>query len=138
MRTQWPPTKGPIKLPAPPDVTLGVVTHCSSNPYYEGRINILRLCLDSMLKGVAGINYELIIWDNGSTEYWHEKLAEYNPTVFVKSPNIGIGNAQIGLAHIARGKILCITDDDILFHPMWFPKQMEILQTFQNWKHQNL
>jgi glycosyltransferase involved in cell wall biosynthesis len=86
--------------------------------------------MDSMLKGALGVNYELIIWDNGSTQWWHEKLAEYNPTVLVKSPNIGIGNAQIQVSNIARGKILCITDDDVLFHPKWFQKQLEVLQTF--------
>lgn len=132
MRTQWSPNKWHKELPAPPEITLGVVTHCSNDPYYEGKIKILRLCLDSMLKGVAGLNYELIIWDNGSVESWHKKLAKYNPTVFVKSPNIGVGNAQIGIASIARGKILCITDDDVLFHPMWFDKQVKILQTFPN------
>lgn len=130
MRTQWSPNKYATKLPAPPDVTLGVVTHVSNDPYYEGRIEILRLCLDSMLRSVLGINYELIIWDNGSTELWREKLAEYNPTVLVKSPNIGIGNAQISLAYIARGRILCITDDDVLFHPKWFAKQLKILKTY--------
>jgi hypothetical protein len=130
MRTAWGPNKTGTRLPPKPELSLGVVTHFTEHPYHANRLEVVKLCLDTLLDGSSGITRELIIWDNGSLPRFHDFLEGYHPTVFVKSPNIGIGNAQIAVSKIARGRLLCLTDDDVLFHPSWFYLQNLVLKTF--------
>jgi glycosyltransferase involved in cell wall biosynthesis len=133
VRTEDNPYKKPYPVPAPPDISVCVLTHFLATPYHRFRRNVVELCIDTMLAGVKGLNYELIIWDNGSTADFSEGLREhYKPHVMVMSPNIGVHSAQLSLAHIARGQILCYTDDDVFFYPGWFAQQKRILETYPN------
>jgi len=83
-RTQQNPCKGPIKAPPvdldkehiayskgyvkkQPSVTLAVLTHYTHAPYHRARIPVVELCLTSIQAGLQGKDYELIIFDNGST-----------------------------------------------------------------------
>lgn len=124
------PHKGTKLIPAAPDVTLCVVTHCTDDPYHAQHLDAVIMCLDTMLRGVRGQKYELLIWDNGSTESFRRSLKCYNPEILVESHNIGLHNAQYALAGLARGRVVCVCDDDILFSPDWFEKQLEILETY--------
>jgi glycosyltransferase involved in cell wall biosynthesis len=128
-------TNNPLKekfVPPAPDVTLAVTTHYTDTLYHAERMGVVKMCLDTMLAGVQGINYELVIWDNGSTPEFRRMLLGYKPEVFVQSVNVGAHDARHGLAGIARGKVVSFTDDDILFHPDWFSLQLEILKTYPN------
>jgi glycosyltransferase involved in cell wall biosynthesis len=124
------PNKTEKKMPPRPDVSLCVVTHYTDDAYHKDRWDVVRLCLDSMLAGVMGVNYELLIWDNDSTPLFRRMLQSYAPAVLVESKNIGLHNAQNRITALAQGRILCMCDDDILFHPEWFAKQLEILKTY--------
>ncbi len=122
------------KVPAPlePEVSLCVVTHYTKHPWHKTRMPVVQLCISSMLSGARGHNYELIIWDNGSTPEFRDVLREYKPTVLVESENIGGYNGRRAMLGMARGKYSCITDDDILFAPNWLFDQMKIARTFPN------
>lgn len=129
MRTAVAPSRV-ARPPSPPrpDLSLCVVTYCPPLPYYNGRMEIVRKCIKSMCAGAR--DYELIIWDNGSTPEFKEFLKSFSPNVFVESENIGGYNARRAMLGIARGKYACITDDDVLFSRNWLVKQMGILNVF--------
>jgi hypothetical protein len=118
------------KSPAPPDVSLCVVTHYTEHLYHKDRMEIVKLCIDSMLAGAQGHKTELIIWDNASTPAFRVLLKSYNPTVYVESLNIGGYNGRRAMLALARGRYTCITDDDVLFRPGWLGLQLKLLETY--------
>jgi glycosyltransferase involved in cell wall biosynthesis len=126
------PFKNNVKVGHTPDLSLCVVTHYTHDPYHEHRMEIVSLCLESLLAGCKGINYELIIWDNESTPEFRAMLGRYRPTVFIQSVNIGAHSARHAMTEAASAPIICQTDDDILFSADWLHMQLEILTTFPN------
>jgi len=133
MRNQQGPNKNLVPLPPPPFVSACVVTHYrKEHPYHAKRMEVVKLCFDSMIAGLQGSDYELLIWDNDSTPEFREMLRGYKPQVLIESVNVGAHNARRYLAEIARGEILCMADDDIVFHPEWLSLQLEVLTTFPN------
>jgi glycosyltransferase involved in cell wall biosynthesis len=132
MRTSLSPLKNNVPLPPPPLISACVVTHYTNEKYHAQRMDVVRLCLNSIIAGLQGSSYELLIWDNGSTPEFREMLRGYKSTVLIESVNVGAHNARHNLAEIARGEVVCFTDDDILFHPEWLSLQMEVLTVFPN------
>lgn len=137
MRTMHSPTKNNVPIPRAPLISACVVTHYRNitpqeKQYHKNRLEVVRLCLSSMLAGMTGASYELLIWDNDSAPEFRDMLREFKPTVLVESVNIGAHNARHNLAEIARGEILAMTDDDVLFHPEWLSLQLEVLSTYPN------
>lgn len=132
MRTTQNPLKNSVPLPAPPLVSACVVTHLAQGDYHADRLEVVRLCLDTMLAGLKGTSYELLIWDNGSEPDFVEWLRNYNPAVFVESANVGPHNARRNLAEMARGSILAMFDDDLIAHPDWLEMQLEVLTAYPN------
>lgn len=141
MRTSLNPLKKTdSRVPTAPDVTLGIVTHLTDDAYHANRRAVIVKCLRSMLcPDLKHVSFELIVWDNGPS--LNERVlfdagargegANFDLTL-VRSPNIGLHNAQANIAAIARGKILCMTDDDILFSPDWFDLQYQLLKAYPN------
>lgn len=132
MRTSLGPNKDLKPLPPAPLVSACVVTHLTSHPYHKDRMEVVKLCLDTMIAGLQGTSYELLIWDNDSTPEFRAMLEAYNPDVLVKSKNVGGHNGRRNLAEIARGELLAQADDDVIFHPSWLEMQLEVLTTFPN------
>lgn len=132
MRTSTGPNKDNVAVPRAPLVSACIVTHYTNDKYHKDRMEVVRMCLDTMIAGLAGSDYELLIWDNGSTPEFRAMLRAYNPHVLIESVNVGAHNARHHLANIARGEILTFSDDDILFNDGWFSKQLEILTVFPN------
>ena len=126
------PFKNNVQIPHHPDLSLCVVTHYTDDPYHHNRMDVVRLCLDSMLAGLDGISYELLVWDNQSTNEFRAMLGGYRPTIFTQSVNIGAHNARHALMGMASAPIVCRTDDDVLFSPDWLHLQLEILTTYPN------
>lgn len=124
------PFKNNVPVPQAPDVSLAVVTHYTDHVYHARRLEVVKLCLDTLIGGMQGIPYELLVWDNGSTREFRQMLMSYKPTMFVQSVNVGAHNGRHALCEMARGKLICFTDDDILFHPDWFHLQYEVLTTY--------
>lgn len=120
-------------IPPAPEVSLAVVTHCpSGDAWYAQHPDVVKMCLDSMLAGVDGIKYELLIWDDSSTPEFRQMLKSYSPDVYIEGVNTGAVNARRALGYIARAPILCLTDDDILFSHDWLRQQLELLTTYPN------
>jgi glycosyltransferase involved in cell wall biosynthesis len=115
-----------------PEVSLGVVTHYTEDPYHARRLPIVLMCIDSMVAGAHGFDYELIIWDNGSTPDFQAMLQGFNPHVLIESTNVGLDTAKHNIAEIANADILALSDDDILYSPDWLDKHMEILTIYPN------
>jgi glycosyltransferase involved in cell wall biosynthesis len=131
------PTKNNVPVPKPPYISACVVTHYRATTpqerqYHKNRMEVVRLCLSSMIAGMQGASYELLIWDNDSTPDFREMLREFKPAMLVESVNIGAHNARHNLAELARGELLMQTDDDILFHPEWLSLQLEVLSVYPN------
>lgn len=85
-----------------------------------------------MLVGAKEFDYELIVWDNGSTPEYRAMLRSFSPTIFIESVNVGPHMARRALAAIARGKIINLADDDILYSPDWLSQQKRVLITYPN------
>lgn len=132
MRTTHSPLKSKAPVPPAPFVSACVVTHYTDHPYHAKRMEVVETCLRTMVDGMTGADYEVLIWDNGSTPEFRDMLRKFAPAVLVESVNIGAHNARRNLAEIARGEILMQTDDDVLFHPEWLSLQLELLGVFPN------
>lgn len=132
MRTAQNPERENKPLPAVPAVSLCVVTHCVDHPYYAQKAEITRMSIQSMLAGMSDVDYELVIWDNGSTPEYRAMLRAFEPTVFIESVNVGPHMARRALVNIARGDIINLADDDILYAPDWFEKQYQVMTTYPN------
>jgi glycosyltransferase involved in cell wall biosynthesis len=117
-------------VPPSPDISLCIVTHYRDEPYHRYRLPVVDLCIQSMRDGAQGKSYELLIWDNGSTDEFRKHLQTLRPDTLVLSPNVGKSSARLGLANIARGRIMAYSDDDILYFPGWLDAHMEILAHF--------
>jgi glycosyltransferase involved in cell wall biosynthesis len=121
-----------VLAPPPPLVTLAIVTHEQPGEYHAQRAEIVDLSISSMLAGAKGYSVELVIWVNGGSFEFIEGLKKHNPDVFIESINIGPHNARRALCRMARGKFINIADDDILYHPDWLQKQMQIIKAYPN------
>lgn len=132
MRTSQCPNRTNVPTPPAPKISLTVVTHYTRHEYHAGRMEVVDLCLKSMIAGAHGSDLEFIIWDNGSTPEFREMLRSHNPTIMIESVNVGPHNARRALCHIARGEIINLSDDDILYHPRWLASMLEIYRTFPN------
>jgi glycosyltransferase involved in cell wall biosynthesis len=131
-RTSFGPNRVKTPVPDAPDFSLAVVTHYTSHAWHAHRMDVVRASIASMLAGTGGRSCELLIWDNESTVAFRDMLHRFYPAVLVESINIGAHNARRQLCHMARGKVICITDDDVLFSPNWLTKQLEVLTTYPN------
>ncbi len=103
--------------------------------YYQQRLDILKVCLASIVNNTPPKTYDLLVFDNGScrevVDYLrslHEqRIVQY---LFLSRSNIGVANAQKIMLHAAPGEIIAYSDDDVFFHPGWLEAHLEILETF--------
>lgn len=92
------------------------------------RINMLRECVSSVLANTQDVDYELVVWDNASTD----GTSEYLDTVASSSPQVrAIHNPQnVGLngvaasVRLARGRYLIEMDDDVVAVPSGWLREM--------------
>jgi GT2 family glycosyltransferase len=93
------------------------------------RLRMLRECLGSLLANTHGDNFEIIVWNNASTdgtkEYLDEIAAGHPEMRVVHHPeNIGL-NAVALLVKLARGYYTVELDDDVLRFPDdWLSKMV--------------
>jgi len=85
------------------------------------RLKMLKECLGSLLQNTHGGNYELIVWNNASTDGTKEYLddiAAKNPQMRVvhHPDNVGL-NAIALMVKMARGYYTVELDDDVLRFP---------------------
>lgn len=114
-----------LPIPKKPKYSLCFVTYIGETDWYTERPTIRDISFRTMLEGVNRDECEVMVWNNGGI---HRLDADYN----IESVNIGNWNARRNMLLLARGDIVCLTDDDILFSKDWLQKQVEILQTYPN------
>jgi hypothetical protein len=98
-------------------------------PAYN-RADLLRLCLASVRRAGHGLDYEIVLVDDGSPTPLAEQLADVRdlPLRIVRQANTGlIGAKNHGLAE-ARGKFIQFLDSDDLVAPEKFAVQLRALE----------
>jgi GT2 family glycosyltransferase len=83
------------------------------------RLPFLQRAVASLLRTTWFPDWELVVWDNGSTDgtrEWLAELADPRVRVVAHGENIGL-NAYRRAMELARGDFLVHTDDDVIAHP---------------------
>src|ERR1700678_1866010 len=76
-------------------------------------------CLDSLSNQTAGIEVEILVVDDGSTDNTAAIVERYPSVRLISQANAGPAAARNRGALAARGKILLFTDDDCVPMPNW-------------------
>lgn len=114
------------QAPGQPLVSIIVLTY--------NRLRMLRPCLTSLIETAQGVDYELIVWDNASTdgtrEYLDEEIATQPRAQVIHHPeNVG-ENGYAASMRRARGLYLMEIDDDVLsFPPGWLAGMIRAFRT---------
>ncbi len=92
------------------------------------RKEFLEKCINTLLPTLKNINYELIIWDNNSTDGTQAFLKSLENTnkirIVLNNENIGT-NAKGKAAAMCKGEFIFGIDDDVLSFPeMWIEKMI--------------
>ena len=129
------PTRKMQSAYTPARVTVAVLTFIPSlEGYYRHRLDVLRLCLESILKNTPR-PYDLMVFDNGSCREVVDYLQGLKQTggidiLLLSAQNLGkIGALQV-LFNAAPGELIAYCDDDILFYPGWLQAELEIMDTY--------
>jgi hypothetical protein len=131
------PARNRVSDYSPARVTVAVLVYVPYlSGYFEERLSVLRLCLESLLAHTKK-PYDLLIFDNGSCQ----EVKDYLQTLFssgtiqyllTSSENIGkIGAFQI-MFQAVPGELIAYTDDDIFFYPDWLTAHLELIDQFPN------
>ena len=102
--------------------------------YFQHRFDVVKLSVASLLNNTE-LNYDLLIFDNGSCEevkVWLRQLEETGSVrfLFSSSENIGKLNALRLLVGAAPGELIAYTDDDTFFYPGWLSAHVGVLDAF--------
>lgn len=131
------PSRGKTLDFEPPRVTVAVLTHVPNlTGYFQHRLDVTKLTLQSILKNTAGA-YELLVFDNAScpelVAYLKELQAEGQiDTLVLSQHNIGKLNALWRIGQLAMGKVIAYTDDDVYHLPGWLPAHLALFDGFPN------
>ena len=113
-----------------PCLTEGAAMQISIILCTRNRADSLRRTLDSAtrMRVPAGLEWEFVVVDNGSTDHTGQVVAEFEgklPVRRVVETTAGLSNARnCGIAN-ARGKYICWTDDDVLIDENWLAAYAE-------------
>lgn len=113
-------------------LVLAVITHLPNlEGYHEGRLNVVKACLESM-RANTNAEYQVLIWDNGSCDkllYWLKR--SYQPDFLIQAPNVGKTSARASLVRMLPPEtIVNVSDDDMFYYPGWLEAHIKILNTF--------
>lgn len=135
MRLGLSPTRKQLTDYRPARVTVCVLVHIPEQiGYFAHRFNVLKLCLQSIVKN-TNTAHDLLVFDNGScpeiVDYLRSLLDQRIVRYLILSGrNIGKINALNIMFRTAPGEVIAYSDDDILFFPGWLERQVQILDIF--------
>lgn len=137
MRVGQNPIKSIEKIAPPSPVTVVVIAYIPFlSGYYAQSLDVLRLCLDSLVTNTAG-KFDLLVFDNGSCsevrEYLMGEQQRGNVQMLLLSErNLGKPAAwNIALA-AAPGEFIAYADSDVFFYPGWLEASLKALKDFPN------
>ncbi len=137
MRIGQNPAKAIDRVAQPRDVTVAIVTNIPFlSGYYAQSLDVFQTSLSS-LRASTPEPFDLLIFDNGSgpaaREFLQAEYAAGNIQYLIFSEkNIGKGGAWNFIFGAAPGEVIAYADSDILYHPGWLARSLEILNTFPN------
>ena len=110
-----------IRLPAGVKVTsvISIII-----PTFNGASRIGH-CLDSLISQTCGLDAEILLIDDGSTDNIAEVVGRYPQVRLIQQSNAGPASARNRGAYEARGSILLFTDDDCVPEPNWLEAMLE-------------
>lgn len=131
------PARNRVSDYAPARVTVAVLVYLPyQQGYFEHRLEVVKLCIGSILKNTR-YPYDLLVFDNGSCDEakaYLESLVDDGSIRYLitASENIGkIGAFKI-IFNAAPGEVVAYADDDIFHYPDWLNAHMELLDSFPN------
>jgi len=137
MRVGQNPIKSLENIAPPAPVTVVVLTYIPSlDGYYAQSLDVLKLCLGSLLANTEG-DFDLLVFDNGSCSEVRDYLTAEQQTgniqlLLLSGRNLGKPAAwNIALA-AAPGEFVAYADSDVHFYPGWLDVSLRVLQELPN------
>jgi glycosyltransferase involved in cell wall biosynthesis len=100
----------------------------------RNRAKALHMTLHSLARvDDAGVDWELVIVDNGSTDGTPEVASAFAPLLpskYVYEPRLGKSNALNRVAGELAGRLVCFADDDILYPPHWMKSMLAAAEEY--------
>ncbi|MBN2044453.1 MAG: glycosyltransferase family 2 protein [Anaerolineales bacterium] len=129
------PTRNKLSTYRPAKVTAAVLVYIPQREgYYRHRLDVLKLCLESLMRTSAG-EADLLVFDNGSAPEVVEYLLSLQrdgkiDILMLSGRNLGkIGALQL-MFNAAPGEFIAYCDDDILFYPGWLQASWDVIEAF--------
>lgn len=86
------------------------------------RLEKTRRCVESVLENTRGINYELFLLDNGSTDgtlqYFKSITCDRKRIIHI-TKNVGVVNSLLGFSANDFGRFICPLANDLIVTPHW-------------------
>lgn len=87
-------------------------------PTYN-QLELTKICLESVIKNSAGINYEIIVVDNASSDGTAGYLKEKGVFYLANGENLGVAKAWNQGIRASKGEYVCIINNDIVAGEGW-------------------
>ena len=92
-------------------------------------LSLTRVCVTTLRESLpAGLQYEIILVDDGSTdgtrEWLHTLSSEFR--VILNESNLGYAKSNNRAAEIARGSLLCLLNNDLVFAAGWWQPMLKL------------
>ena len=91
----------------------------------------LKVCLDSIKKFTKGVNYRLIIVDNGSTDKTVKYLSKLDSNKLIvkrNKTNLGYPKALLQGYSLSNSEYICLMNDDVIVSPNWLTNLVKVME----------
>src|SRR5512146_3187573 len=135
MRIGQNPAKSVKEVAVPKRVTVAVLNYIPFlSGFYAQALDVLKLCLGSIWENTTDVDYDLMVFDNGSCDEVLDFLQEVKSQgriqyLVLSEKNLGKGGAWNIILAGAPGEIVAYADSDVLFYPDWLTRSIQVLET---------